>query len=98
MKRRRPGIHRAMHIGRFAEPDFAVLPFLVDRISSQSFNVKVCRRQGDDQIVVTMRMPQRRITAGYGDIPDAHELIFKFGMMPGLAFDLDRILWRVWRL
>lgn len=95
MKRRGPDIHRAMYIGRFAESDFAKLPFNIDRIAAQRLNVKFRRSERYHDIIVTMSMPQRRITRGHGDVPNPHELVFKFRMMPRLAFYFDGVLRRV---
>ena len=84
-----------MNLSRFAESHLAELPFSIDRISAQGFNVQLRTCDCDHNIVVPMSMPKRRISPGYCDIPDAHELVFQLWMVARLAANFDRGLRRV---
>ena len=90
MKRRRSHIHRAMYISRFAKFDVAEIPLDLSRCSADGLDPEAGAAQGDDDIVITMRMPERRVAGRHGNIPDTHEFIFKFRVMTRLAADFNR--------
>src|SRR5260370_34008963 len=87
MKRRRSHIHRAMHISRFAKLYVAKIPFDLGRCRAYSLDPEAGAAQRDDDIVITMRMPECRVAGRHRHIPDTHEFIFKFRVMPWLAAD-----------
>src|SRR5207245_5701677 len=92
MKWSRANVHRAMNVGRLRKPDVAKFPLRFCRWSRGILKPQIRIAQCDDYIVVSVDMPQSRVAGRYGDIPHAHELVFKFRVMMRLAFDFD------WRL
>src|SRR5215813_5871930 len=95
MKRRRADIHGAMNIGRPGKTDLAKLPGPFDRIAAERFYAEIHIAEANHDVVVTVRMPKRRIACGHRHVKDAHKFIFKLGMMPRLSAELHRVLWRV---
>ena len=85
MKRRPANIYRAMHVSRLREPDLAELPLALDRFASDSFNTQAHIAERDDDIIVAMNVPERRVAGGHSHIPDPYEFILKFRMMTRLA-------------
>ena|SRR5437762_8508175 len=88
-------IHCPMNVGGFAEPNLAKFPLALDRLRPQTFYPKPRISQCDYYIVIAMNMPQRRVSRGHSNIPDADEFIFEPGMMAWLATDLYGRLRRV---
>ena len=84
-----------MNVSCLAEPHLAELPFSIDRIAAQGFNVQLRTGDCDHHIIVPMSMPKRRIAPRDRDIPDAHELVFQLWMVARLAANFDRGLRRV---
>ena len=80
-----------MNISGFAKADIAELPPALSAGAAPRVSMPQDRiAKGDDDIVITMRMPERRVAGRHGNIPDAYEFIFKFRVMPGLAADFNR--------
>ena len=90
MKWRRPHIHRAMHISRFAKLDVAEIPLDLSGCSADRLDPEAGAAQRDDDVIVAMCMPEGRVSGRHRHIPDTHEFIFKFGVMARLAADFNR--------
>ena len=92
MKRRRPDIDRAMHVGRFAKVDVTELPLDLGSSGVDCLDAQIRVGERNHDIVSAVNMPQGRVAGGHRHIENADEFIFKFWMMARLAAKFD---WRV---